>query len=191
MLSSILLATPLALLSPVIEPPAVDQVHPKFIRTQQILLSKQLIRQRFSVSYPDHWLLIDDNQNNDGSWVIYNFQPPGRGSGYMPPFFIRTNLGFENFSIQEIFRQQQQAKKRFGSNYEYASTEYKRENLNIANKPALRVWEKRNIEPSNRTVTTYIPLGDRSTFVAISFYTTVNREAEKTVLSVHDSIRLR
>ena len=136
----------------------------------------QASTRRFSITYPDHWILIE---RSDDSLMIYN-QPPLPG-GAAPPYMIKTMAAILPRSLRDTLQPDEY-------DAEYTISRYVEEVV-INGRLAVRVWVESNGDFQN-SVTTYFPLNDRETAYIISYYSTENQAAEPAIIRVHGSFEL-
>ncbi|MBD1911113.1 MULTISPECIES: PsbP-related protein [unclassified Leptolyngbya] len=141
----------------------------------------QVSTQRFSITYPDHWMIT---QQSTDFLIIFN-QPLIPGGGYAPPYMIKTDIGIQPFPMEESLRGRESGE-RMPSEFGETPVSRRMETVVVNEREAVRVWQDGG-ETFRNIVITYIPVSDRETAYLSSFYNVQNQAAEAAILQVHNS----
>jgi hypothetical protein len=132
---------------------------------------------RFSIDYPDHWIVTD---NRNDYVIIYNQSPPQMGGGEAPPYMIKTDISVQQTSLREAL-----------STYENEPDRVRRiEEVTINGRLGVRVWGESEGWAFPNSLITYIPVSDREVAYVISFYSPENQAAERAIIQMQNTFKV-
>lgn len=151
--------------------------HPAKGESAGIRVKATVTTQRFSVSYPDHWMVT----RRDGDFVIiYNQRPPEMGGGEAPPYMIKTDVSFQPTSLREALADYTRDPERVR----------KIEEVTVNGRLGVRIWEESEGWDFRNSLITYIPVSDREVAYVISFYSLENQYAEQAIIQMQNTFKL-
>lgn len=134
--------------------------------------------QRFSVDYPDHWIVT---QNDNNYVIIYNQRPPDVTTTVeTSPYLIKTDVSIQPHSLREAI---------LGIGNEPEDIQ-QIELVEINGQPGLRVWEESEGWDFPNSLITYIPISDREVAYIVSFYSPENQAAEDAIIQMQNTFKL-
>jgi len=138
----------------------------------------------FSVTYPDHWMITSQSPD----FVMIFNQQPLAGGGEAPPYMIKTDIGIQPISLEEIL-QGMEVGEQVPPDFVEGPISRRIEMVVVAGRDAARVWEEGG-ETFPNSVVTYVPMNDQETAYVASFYNIQNQAAESAILQLHNSFEL-
>lgn len=132
---------------------------------------------RFSVDYPDHWILT---QNSEEYVIIYNQRPSQASTGEAPPYMIKSDVSILRTCLREALLA-----------YEDEPEQVQRiEAVTVSGRSGVRVWVESEGWDFPNSLTTFVPLSESEVVHISSFYSPENHAAEDAILQMHDTLRL-
>ncbi|WP_338463078.1 hypothetical protein VZH09_13870 (plasmid) [Synechococcus elongatus IITB7] len=151
--------------------------------TTQLIAQRQVSSSRFSVTYPNTWI-VSQNSNN---YVIVANQRMGRGGGQAPPFLIKTDISIVSLSeihpdYRSVISGALNGNTRLFSRWQ---------SVNISGYIGVRIWEFTDpLGDFPDAIRTFIPINNQEILIATSYYSAVNRSAPSAIVQLHNSIRI-